>query len=385
MHHSERPELKTLLNLAGTLRMWDMVRNNGTRPRRTTPRESARDNAIPPNQFYGKSSGGKVDRHTQQLLSDSFSTTKPTRSQWAGVATTDWKPGDDTVKTKPWEKPSGKHNNGARGRRKKTRNSPRVTPIPSESFYGKACTPAAFRVLYNYDPDSQSPNAWPELELKMDKGEVGERLEDVDDTGYFKGRINGVVGLIPSNFVDMEGASCNSAPSSGGRPKAKARRRHPKAVAQSPPSPHNPPAQIPAGGVSVNAVLSPLSGGKIICPPPRRAQQSPQNTPQPPPVTTSASAGSTGSAFSFSALLPPTAPFSPPVSGVGGPRSFIWSSAPGSLPTEATSRAEQESGGGGRPLRSSGEPTSKPFEFAGPGHAFHAGDATRPTVLFDVT
>jgi len=64
----------------------------------------------------------------------------------------------------------------------------------------------AFRVLYDYDPDSQSPNDEPELELKMVEDEVGEKLEDVDDTGYFKGRINGVVGLIPSNFVEMEGA-----------------------------------------------------------------------------------------------------------------------------------------------------------------------------------
>ena len=54
-----------------------MVRNNDTRPRRTTPRESARDKATPANHFSGKSSVANVDRHTQQLLSDSFSATKP--------------------------------------------------------------------------------------------------------------------------------------------------------------------------------------------------------------------------------------------------------------------------------------------------------------------
>lgn len=63
----------------------------------------------------------------------------------------------------------------------------------------------SFKVLYDYDPESQSPNDEPELELAMFENQVGDKLEEVDDTGYFKGCIDGRVGLVPSNFVEMDG------------------------------------------------------------------------------------------------------------------------------------------------------------------------------------
>ena len=54
---------------------------------------------------------------------------------------------------------------------------------------------------FDYDPKSQSPNENPEMELTFKKGAIITTYGDVRPDNYFYGELNGVAGLVPSNFV----------------------------------------------------------------------------------------------------------------------------------------------------------------------------------------
>merc|ERR550532_3335393 len=52
---------------------------------------------------------------------------------------------------------------------------------------------------FDYNPETQSPNDNPEMELPFCEG-------DVRPDGFFYGEINGIAELVPSNFVTLGGS-----------------------------------------------------------------------------------------------------------------------------------------------------------------------------------
>ncbi|XP_065333929.1 RIMS-binding protein 2 isoform X16 [Cloeon dipterum] len=55
--------------------------------------------------------------------------------------------------------------------------------------------------LYDYDPQELSPNVDAEVELSFKTGDVIYVYGDMDDDGFFMGELDGVRGLVPSNFL----------------------------------------------------------------------------------------------------------------------------------------------------------------------------------------
>ncbi|KAI6655181.1 hypothetical protein LOD99_2470 [Oopsacas minuta] len=55
--------------------------------------------------------------------------------------------------------------------------------------------------LYSYDPYTMSPNENPEIELAFKEGDILRIQPDMDKYGFFQGEMDGIQGLIPSNFV----------------------------------------------------------------------------------------------------------------------------------------------------------------------------------------
>ncbi|XP_076346032.1 RIMS-binding protein 2-like isoform X22 [Tachypleus tridentatus] len=55
--------------------------------------------------------------------------------------------------------------------------------------------------LYDYDPQELSPNLDLEMELAFNTGDIINVYGEVDEDGFFMGEINGVHGLVPSNFL----------------------------------------------------------------------------------------------------------------------------------------------------------------------------------------
>ncbi|XP_022245489.1 RIMS-binding protein 2-like isoform X3 [Limulus polyphemus] len=55
--------------------------------------------------------------------------------------------------------------------------------------------------LYDYDPQELSPNVDLEMELAFNTGDIINVYGEVDEDGFFMGEINGVHGLVPSNFL----------------------------------------------------------------------------------------------------------------------------------------------------------------------------------------
>ncbi|XP_066929551.1 RIMS-binding protein 2-like [Clytia hemisphaerica] len=61
--------------------------------------------------------------------------------------------------------------------------------------------PRLMVALFNYDPAVSSPNVDSEIELSFAAGEKIEVYGEMDEDGFFSGKLNGRKGLIPSNFV----------------------------------------------------------------------------------------------------------------------------------------------------------------------------------------
>ncbi|RWS10368.1 RIMS-binding protein 2-like protein [Dinothrombium tinctorium] len=55
--------------------------------------------------------------------------------------------------------------------------------------------------LYDYDPQELSPNPDAEMELAFNVGDIIYIYGDMDEDGFYMGEINGVRGLVPSNFL----------------------------------------------------------------------------------------------------------------------------------------------------------------------------------------
>ncbi|ESO07550.1 hypothetical protein HELRODRAFT_76240 [Helobdella robusta] len=55
--------------------------------------------------------------------------------------------------------------------------------------------------LYDYNPHELSPNDDVEQELSFRKGDLIGIVGDVDDDGFYYGRLNDRSGLVPSNFI----------------------------------------------------------------------------------------------------------------------------------------------------------------------------------------
>uniref|UniRef100_T1IHF1 SH3 domain-containing protein n=1 Tax=Strigamia maritima TaxID=126957 RepID=T1IHF1_STRMM len=55
--------------------------------------------------------------------------------------------------------------------------------------------------LYDYDPQELSPNVDADAELSFHMGELIYVYGDLDEDGFYCGEINGVRGLVPSNFL----------------------------------------------------------------------------------------------------------------------------------------------------------------------------------------
>ncbi|XP_035213152.1 RIMS-binding protein 2-like isoform X2 [Stegodyphus dumicola] len=55
--------------------------------------------------------------------------------------------------------------------------------------------------IYDYDPQEISPNVDAEMELSFSVGDVIYVIGDVDEDGFYMGELNGVKGLVPSNFL----------------------------------------------------------------------------------------------------------------------------------------------------------------------------------------
>ncbi|KAG8198597.1 hypothetical protein JTE90_026494 [Oedothorax gibbosus] len=55
--------------------------------------------------------------------------------------------------------------------------------------------------MYDYDPQEISPNVDAEIELSFSTGDVIYVIGDVDEDGFYMGELNGVKGLVPSNFL----------------------------------------------------------------------------------------------------------------------------------------------------------------------------------------
>ncbi len=59
----------------------------------------------------------------------------------------------------------------------------------------------AMLALYDYDPQSLSPNADADVELPFRTGEIIMVIGEMDEDGFYLGELNGKRGLVPSNFL----------------------------------------------------------------------------------------------------------------------------------------------------------------------------------------
>ncbi|CAL1288405.1 unnamed protein product [Larinioides sclopetarius] len=55
--------------------------------------------------------------------------------------------------------------------------------------------------IYDYDPQEISPNVDSEVELSFNTGDIIYVIGEVDEDGFYMGELNGVKGLVPSNFL----------------------------------------------------------------------------------------------------------------------------------------------------------------------------------------
>ncbi|XP_039612744.1 RIMS-binding protein 2-like isoform X4 [Polypterus senegalus] len=62
-------------------------------------------------------------------------------------------------------------------------------------------TPRRMVAIFDYDPRESSPNIDVEAELTFSSGDIIEVFGEMDDDGFFYGSLNGLQGLVPSNFL----------------------------------------------------------------------------------------------------------------------------------------------------------------------------------------
>jgi len=62
--------------------------------------------------------------------------------------------------------------------------------------------PRRMVALFDYDPQTLSPNPDSEVELKFRVGDVVYVYGDMDEDGFFTGELRGIRGLVPSNFLE---------------------------------------------------------------------------------------------------------------------------------------------------------------------------------------
>ncbi|XP_035708554.1 uncharacterized protein LOC110850968 isoform X4 [Folsomia candida] len=109
--------------------------------------------------------------------------------------------------------------------------------------------------LYDYDPQELSPNVDSEVELSFQTGDIIKVFGEMDDDGFFMGELNGVRGLVPSNFL-AEAPPEYGGDGRGGRQLQQQR--------GGPPPPHGPQDHRRPSG--------PGPGARGPPPPPREAQ-----------------------------------------------------------------------------------------------------------------
>ena len=59
-----------------------------------------------------------------------------------------------------------------------------------------------FVALYDYNPFQSCTTGRPDLELPLKKGDIMTVIGDMDTNGYYKAEMDGLNGLVPSNFVE---------------------------------------------------------------------------------------------------------------------------------------------------------------------------------------
>lgn len=77
-----------------------------------------------------------------------------------------------------------------------------ITGLPVNDVYGQI-PPGSKKMiaLYDYDPQELSPNPDAEMELAFMTGDVIYVFGEMDEDGFYMGELNGVRGLVPSNFL----------------------------------------------------------------------------------------------------------------------------------------------------------------------------------------
>ncbi|EFN68490.1 Peripheral-type benzodiazepine receptor-associated protein 1 [Camponotus floridanus] len=94
--------------------------------------------------------------------------------------------------------------------------------------------------LYDYDPHELSPNVDAQVELTFQTGNEIYVYGDMDDDGFYMGELNGVRGLVPSNFLTEAPGQNQGQPPLGRRPGGQS--QGPGARGPPPPPREPPPA-----------------------------------------------------------------------------------------------------------------------------------------------
>ncbi|XP_019700001.1 uncharacterized protein LOC105189771 isoform X3 [Harpegnathos saltator] len=106
--------------------------------------------------------------------------------------------------------------------------------------------------LYDYDPHELSPNVDAQVELTFQTGNEINVYGDMDDDGFYIGELNGMRGLVPSNFLtEAPGQNQVQLPQSSRRP----------GQSQGPGArgPPLPPREVPVGRRGKDACIVPVS------------------------------------------------------------------------------------------------------------------------------
>ncbi|XP_011646476.1 RIMS-binding protein 2 [Pogonomyrmex barbatus] len=100
--------------------------------------------------------------------------------------------------------------------------------------------------LYDYDPHELSPNVDAQVELTFQTGNEIYVYGDMDDDGFYMGELNGVRGLVPSNFLtEAPGQNQGQPPQGSRRPGGQS--QGPGARGPPPPPREPPPAGLRRG------------------------------------------------------------------------------------------------------------------------------------------